>query len=299
MADATQLSATRWRLTRDTPGLNGETIFDFHVPSGSSQSVVSLEQMYQDVFNPAPPAAPTIDDGTVIFFDRYQRPFTKQDLAKLVTEGSALSSSPPSFTDHFCFGSTETGEVGEQGWGFTNGTVSYAAPAQDRPGIMTRASAATAGNVASTYPLSSATTGMLVKADLQELAWSVLPVNPGLATYRVGIANDAAGNPPSDGFYLEALTTDINWFSVRRRAGAETRTDTGIPVSSGTWMDYRLRRVSTDNWEIFINGGAFQIIHTIGNIPLETDVMLPFSQIIPLTAVARSMHHDFFSLVMR
>lgn len=299
MATATQLSDTQWRLTRDTPDPLGRVDFIFNVPSGSSQDVSTLEALYQGVHFPDPPGPPTIEDGTVIFFDRFQRPFTKQDLAKTIQEGAALVATPPAYTDHFCFGSTETGEAGELGWSFTNGSVFYASPVADRPGILTRRSGATAGQAASFYPGSAPATTTLLKSDLQELNWSFFPVSGGgVATYRVGIASDAAGAPPSDGFYLESLPTDTNWFAVRRRAGVETRTDTGMAVSAA-WVDYRLRRVSTDNWEVYINGGAFQIIHTIGNIPLEATAMLPFTQIIPNSTTARDLHMDFFSLVTR
>lgn len=243
--------------------------------------------------------APTIVDGTEIFADAYGRRYTKQSLAKLVLEGSALVASPPVYTDHFCFGSTETGEVGELGWSFTGGTAAYIAPQDGRPGILSRTSAATSGSVTSLYPLSAANIGLLLKSNLQEVSWSFhQPGNTNVATYRIGVASDAAGNPPSDGLYLESLPTNTNWFTVRRRAGSETRQDTGIPVSNA-WTDLRIRRVGADNWEFYVNGGAFQVIYTIGNIPLETTALLPFSQVIPNSANARTLNHDFFSLVTK
>lgn len=290
---AVRTSASSWNLED-----NGVILDKFFLAAtDTADKTVADLQAIQATLAAQVNGPPAIVDATEIFSDAFGRPYTKQGLAKLVAEGSALVTNPPAYTDHFAFGSAEAGEVGELGWCFSGGTVAYANPSANRPGIMTRASSAVPGDVASLYPLDAPASGMLVKSDLQELAWSFL--QPGVAaTYRVGICNDAAANPPSDGFYLEHLPADTNWFSVRRRAGAETRTDTGIPFANA-WIDYRLRRVSTDNWEIFINDGAFQVIHTIGNIPLETTAMLPFSQVIPNSASVRYLHHDFFSLVTK
>ena len=299
MASALQLSATRWRLTRDTPGITGSLEFEFTVIADSIQDVTTLEQMYQADFEPPLPPPPTINDDTVILLDRFSREFTKSSAATLISEGNALMVTAPVYTDHFGFGSAESGEVGEMGWSFTNGTVSYAAPVTDRPGIMTRTSAATTNSVASTYPLSGSANALLLKSNLQELHWSTLQSGLlAVATYRFGISTDAAANPPTSGFYLEALPGDTSWFAVRRNGGSEFRTDTGIPIANA-WIDFRLRRISSDNWEFYVNNGQFQIINTSGNIPPETTPLIPFSQVIPATAVARFIHHDFFSLVTR
>ena len=59
---------------------------------------------------------------------------------------------PVVIRDEFTFASTESGEIGELGWGFTNGTWNLVNPEDGHPGTCRRASTAVSGTVASSFP---------------------------------------------------------------------------------------------------------------------------------------------------
>lgn len=197
--------------------------------------------------------------------------------------------------DEFLFASTETGEIGELGWGFTNGTWNLVASEANHPGTCRRASTAVSLTVASAYPGGGGAAVNMRFDQLDEINWVVRVPTPVASTdIRIGLANDFTTNPPINGAYFEKLTADTNWFGVGRVSSVETRTDTGVAAAADAWVKLRLRRVSATVLGFSVNGGAE--IQVAGNMPIDTTSLLPGFQIIPTTANARNLDVDFFSM---
>jgi hypothetical protein len=197
--------------------------------------------------------------------------------------------------DEFLFASTETGEIGELGWGFTNGTWNLVSAEANHPGTCRRASTAVSLTVASAYPGGGGTAVDMRFDQLDEITWVVrVPTTIASMDIRIGLANDFTANPPINGAYFEKLTADTNWFGVGRVSSVETRTDTAVAAAADAWIKLRLRRVSATVLGFSVNGGAE--IQVAGNMPIDTTSLLPGFQIIPTSANARNLDVDFFSM---
>ena len=201
----------------------------------------------------------------------------------------------PVFFDDFLFASTETGEIGELGWGFTNGTWNLVNPDANHPGTCRRASSAVANAVASAYPGGAGTAISLRFDNFDECTWIVKPVTSVAdVTFRFGILSDMTADPPTNGAYIERLSTDTNWFGVARVGGVQTRSDLGVAGVADTWVKIKIRTVSATVVAFSINGGAE--IQVASDVPISTNNMVFGFQIIPTTANARSLDVDAFSM---
>lgn len=197
--------------------------------------------------------------------------------------------------DEFLFASTETGEIGELGWGFTNGTANLiGAPEVDHPGAIARASSAVSSAVASTYSGGGGTTVALRYDQVSEMTWIVKPATDGADfDLRFGLLSDMTSATPTNGAYFEKLAADTNWFGVGRVGGVQTRTDTGVAMSVN-WFRLKMRRASNTVVAFSVNGGAEVLVSS--NAPLAANTMVFGFQIIPTTANARTVNVDFFSM---
>jgi len=197
--------------------------------------------------------------------------------------------------DEFLFASTEAGEIGELGWGFTNGSWNLVSAEANHPGTCRRASTAASLTVASAYPGGGGTAADMRFDQLDEITWVVrVPTTIASMDIRIGLANDFTANPPINGAYFEKLTADTNWFGVGRVSSVETRTDTGVAAAADAWIKLRLRRVSETVLGFTVNGGTE--IEVAGNMPIGSNALLPGFQIIPTSANARNLDVDFFSM---
>jgi hypothetical protein len=203
----------------------------------------------------------------------------------------------PALVDEFLFASTETGEIGELGWGFTNGTANLAGtPEANHPGIIARASSASSGAVASMWSGGGGTTVSMRYDQLDEMTWIIKPATAGADfDLRFGVLSDMTANPPTNGAYFEKLSADTNWFGVGRAAGVQTRTDTGVALSAN-WFRLTMRRISDRDTAFSIDGGAEVLVSS--NTPLAANTMVFGCQIIPTTASARTVNIDFFSMLL-
>jgi len=199
--------------------------------------------------------------------------------------------------DEFLFGSTEAGEMGELGWGFTSGTWNLVSSAANHPGICRRASTAVSLAVASSYPGGGGSAVDMLFEQLNEINWVVrVPTTIASMDIRIGLANDFTANPPINGAYFEKLAADTNWFGIGRVSSVETRTDTGVAAAADAWVNLKLRRVSETILGFSVNGGAE--IQVAGNMPIATTSLLPGFHIIPTSASARNLDVDFFSMTL-
>lgn len=197
--------------------------------------------------------------------------------------------------DEFLFASTETGEIGELGWGFTNGGANLiGAPEANHPGSIARASSAVSGAVASMYPGGGGTAVAIRMDQLDEMVWIVKPTTAGADfDVRFGLFSDATANPPTNGAYFEKLAADTNWFGVGRVSAVETRTDTTVAFAAD-WVKLKMRRVSATVLAFSVNGGAE--VQVTSNTPIAANTMVFGCQIVPTTANARTVNIDYFSM---
>lgn len=196
-------------------------------------------------------------------------------------------------SDDFVSGSAATGNMGELGWSFSGGGQVPQEGVANHPGIVRKTTSATAG----TYGVMRlAVDGLLIPSHDFEQLFIALPNSTDTdTTIRVGIGNASTDDPPANGVYFEKLGADTNWFAVTRDAGVQTRTDTGVAVTS-TWMRFRVRRVDATTIGFSLNSGTEQT-HT-ANIP--TVALNPFIAISNNAASAnKSIDIDQFSLLIQ
>lgn len=190
--------------------------------------------------------------------------------------------------DDFVSGSTTSGSVGALGFNSTNGATTYQASIVNRPGILRKDTTAVINTVA-TLHLSSATALLLSEA--HSIRWAArLNTNDANTTVRLGIGASVVGNPPNDGIYFEKLDADTNWFCVTRAGAVQTRTDSGVAVST-SFADFLYKRNATGVQ--FILNQATVCTHST-NVP--TVAAGPFTHIINSAATAKTIDFDYFQL---
>lgn len=133
--------------------------------------------------------------------------------------------------EDFLCGTTTTGNLGCNGYSFVNGTVAILAGETGRPGLVRRGTIAVAGTIASL--LTNETQNVITYDNSMQITWIArLNTNDANTTVRYGLINSHVANPPTSGIYIEKLDADTNWFCVTRSGGVQTRTDSGIAVST-------------------------------------------------------------------
>jgi len=109
------------------------------------------------------------------------------------------------------------------------------------------------------------------------------------AQYRIGLANASLGDPPDDGIYFEKLAADTNWFAVTRGSSTQTRTDTGVAVST-SFASFRIHRKSSGSQVCFSVNGSVEVCNT-ANIPSAS--MVFFAQSDTATTAAKNLRVDY------
>ena len=203
----------------------------------------------------------------------------------------------PFFKDDFLGGSLETGEIGEIGWSFTNGSMQAAAAEQNHPGMVMRRTGTSANQVASFYPGSSVSSTIFRWDEFKECIWIIAPVTADADfNLRAGLTVDSSSQTAADGAYFERLAADTNWFSVTRASSSETRTDTGVALSA-SWFKFTIKRITHDTIEFWVNGVVVKR-HT-ANIMSDSTSVLPFLQVVPTTTSARDVKIDYVGINLR
>jgi hypothetical protein len=204
---------------------------------------------------------------------------------------------PYILADDFLFASTEAGEIGDLGWGFTNGTWNLINAAANHPGICRRTSTAVIDAVASAYPGGGGATPNMNFEQLNEMNWVVrVPTTIANMDIRIGLSSDFTAAAAANGAYFEKLATDTNWFGVGRVSSVETRTDTTVAGAADAWVNFRLRRVSATVLGFTVDNGAE--IQVAANMPVDATALLPGFHVVPKSLAARSLDTDFFSMVL-
>jgi len=193
--------------------------------------------------------------------------------------------------DEFMTGTATSGQIGSLGWGFGGaGSVTAIAGETGRPGLYRLATGAVGGQSARiTFSGSTVFDSTAAHA----MIWlNRLNTNDGNTTIRIGAITPASASPPTDGIYFEKLDADTNWFCVTRVGGVQTRTDTGVAVTTN-FTRYSYTRNSTG--VIFILGTENVCTHTT-NVP--GSVMTPSTFIITSAAASKTVDIDYYQIIL-
>lgn len=195
-----------------------------------------------------------------------------------------------SLQDDFHTGTTAAGTIGTLGWTVANGTSSMTGGVAGRFGLLTRTTSTTINTVAYSF-LTSAISNALDPSLTHRLVFihrlNQVDANTVLWT---GAGNGPSLAVPDDGIYFEKRAADTNWFCVTRSAAAQTRTDSGVAVTTNfITMSYER---TVGQVRFFLNT-ALVCTHT-ANI---TTVFLNPAWVITNTAAAdKTVATDYFEM---
>jgi hypothetical protein len=196
--------------------------------------------------------------------------------------------------DDFHSQSLETGEVGELGWSFVNGSMAANASEQNHPGVLLRRSGVTANLVATFYLAAAVNTTTHRYDECDTTTWIFRATVANTDTvYQWGLFAALGNIAPVSGVYLERLAADANWFFVTRSANVQTRVDSGVAFNTN-WVKIRIRRINATNVGFSINGAAEVVVTT--NAPAAATGLLPGMQMTPNGVTARDVLIDFFAM---
>ena len=153
--------------------------------------------------------------------------------------------------EDFVTGMNSSGVIGHLNWFTTGGTTSSASDPPTELGYIRKATSAVSGTVASL--LISGNQSNWTRDSVHHLLYRVrLNSNDSNTTVRIGESSVCTVSPIStNGVYFEKLDSDTTWFGVTKSGGTETRTDTGVSVST-SWTYFSMNVTST-SVEFFIN----------------------------------------------
>ncbi len=139
--------------------------------------------------------------------------------------------------DEFLSGNATTGSVGNLGWTLPAGTVTRAAAAvANHNGHILLDTGAGAGTFAR---LNTGDNLQLSATYNPTIVWIVKATQTNTNTQMmIGASSDLGSLTPANGIYFQKLAADTNWFAVTR-ATTETRTDTGVAVSTN-WVNMKI-----------------------------------------------------------
>lgn len=192
--------------------------------------------------------------------------------------------------DDFLAGGTGSGTVGTMGWA-VNGSITRIASESGRPGLYRLDTTAVITTSASLNYFNSTA---LNPSNSHSILFSTrLNTNDANTTVRVGIGNGATVNPPTHGIYFEKLDADTNWFCVTRAGGVQTRTDSGVAVTTAFTNAYYTRNASGVTFGI--DNAPAVCTHTT-NIP--TTASTPFVYIINSAAASKTVDVDYHQIMV-
>ena len=198
-----------------------------------------------------------------------------------------------SFSDDFMTGSVETGEIGQLGWSFTNGSITKPTGIQNHPGIIRHTGSTTANQVCSFHTGNSANEQICRFDEWSEatFVFAEAAASQTDMTLQLGIFSALGNLAPSHGVYLEIRPADSNYFFVSRNGGTETRTDSGIARTTN-WIKVKMRK-SGANVIFNINGGSDVTLSS--NVPDAADTICVGKQSAQTGTTARNIDLDWIS----
>tara|TARA_R110000796_G_scaffold3212_4_gene12292 strand:- start:1261 stop:3219 length:1959 start_codon:yes stop_codon:yes gene_type:complete len=201
--------------------------------------------------------------------------------------------------DDFIFNNTETGEIGELGWNFTNYVVAEASGLQGHPGTIALSTNASSGQFCALHSRTATNILAVSMLDFKESTWIFRENAAGITDmdFRIGQLDTFAA-APANGFYLEKLAADVTWFLVTRIGGVQTRLDTTVASRVNDWLTLRLIKRTNGRYAcgIKVNGGTETVTDDIlTNLP-ASNVLTSGCVSVNTGTTTRRMDIDYFSL---
>lgn len=194
--------------------------------------------------------------------------------------------------DDFLGGAAATGLIGELGWQANGGATSTAGGVANEPGFYVISTGGTSNTTASIYTQGSSS---VIAAGSWDLAFRVRgDSKDGNTTMQVGLQDNVISVSPTNGSYFQALDGDTNWFCVTRSGGVQTRTDSGVAVSTSAFQMLRQVRTGNDSVTFSING-ATVCSHTTNLHSVNTNTTVAIKN---SAASNKNMAVGFFNLVI-
>lgn len=154
--------------------------------------------------------------------------------------------------DEFFGGAAATGLIGEIGWNVFGGNISTGGGIANEIGFYILGSSTTINTTSTIYTQGS---GSVIAPGSWDIVWRVRGSGKDAnATMQVGVQDTVTTVTPSNGIYFQALDGDTNWFCVTRAAGVQTRTDSGVAVSTTAFQALRHVRSGSASVSFYING---------------------------------------------
>jgi hypothetical protein len=138
--------------------------------------------------------------------------------------------------DDFDRGGTTSGTIGAWRWDLLGGTAARIDTENNHNGILRIDTGAVSGTVAGIGLGVASGVGLHLVGDNFWFTFVTrLSQADATATIRIGLfaPGQESAVQPTDGIYFEKLPTDVNWWGVCRKAGTQTRSDTGVAVTTG------------------------------------------------------------------
>lgn len=195
-----------------------------------------------------------------------------------------------SMQDDFLTGSTSSGSIGTLSWS-SAGTITVRPPTGSEQGRYRLDTGAVSGTQARINFTSSANFPAIVPYDITWIIrFESIDAN---TTFRIGVANSVAADPPDNGIYFEKLDADTNLFCVVRAATSQSRVDSGYQLTA-TVAVLKFRKLS-DRVLFYINE---QLVATIlsSTIAAPVGLLSPYTFIINSAAAAKTITVDYFEM---
>lgn len=200
------------------------------------------------------------------------------------------------YIDDFRGGSTEAGEVGDNGW-IATGTVAYIAGEANHPGIIRMTTAATNGTAQYLHP-----------ATVTTIPWLVTDISEARVVFRIGAVTAVSfscgfmtdhSNTGSGGGESIRLNFDssasANFRTITKNSGGTTTTGTSTAAAANTWYLARYVRNGSGNWEFYLNGTLLNT-HTTN---LATGAVGFSCNSTPLENVAKTWDIDYIQVTTK
>jgi len=192
--------------------------------------------------------------------------------------------------EDFITSTTGSNSIGALGWTTIGGTTTAGTGIASRPGILTRDTTAVISTVAQLFL--GGTVNPFLATENHSMIFAVrLNTNDANTTLRIGTTDLWNTNPPVNGIFFEKLDADTNWFCVSRAAGVQTRTDSGIAITTN-FTTFAYSKNSSGIQFALNNANVCGLITT--NLP--TVAIRSGSHIINAAAAAKTYDTDYYQL---
>jgi hypothetical protein len=208
-----------------------------------------------------------------------------------VGAGPTLMGTTAYVVDDFMTGSITSGNVGQLQWLVGNGTTSQVISEINHPGLLRRET----GTTISTYAYLALRTsaGSCISTDMFTMRFNLrLNTSDNATKIRVG-GLGAYTSDPTYGCYFEKLESDTNWFGVTRTGGVQTRVNTGVAATQGSWVNLVVRRVDASTIGFKVNTAAEVFSST--NISTNGAMNVGF-HLVNTAAANKSVDIDWFDM---